>query len=728
MTGKEFELLAPAGSFEIFKAVIEAGADAVYVGGGRFGARAYANNFSEEELLEAIDYAHVRERQVYLTVNTLLKNQEIENELYEYLLPFYERGLDAVIVQDFGVLQFIHEKFPLLPIHTSTQMTVTSVEGAMFLKQYGVTRIVMARELSLEEMRNIQREADIEIEAFVHGAICYCYSGQCLFSGLLGGRSGNRGRCAQPCRLPYSVLDENNREVLKDTYILSLKDMCGIDDLVELHDAGVYSLKIEGRMKQAEYAAGVVSLYRKYIDKVSKGKFNNYKISETDKRNIYNLGNRCGFTDAYFSKHNDSEMITYSKPNYSTGDENYHKMIKEKYVGVSTKIPINGYLSLIKGEEAKLNVYYQNYAVEVTGAIVDSAKNRPLLKDDVLTRMSKTGDTPFEFEYLDVNMDDDIFVPNGMLNKLRRDALEMLKAEVLRKYKSESVPAENKNIECSNTEITGISVSVETKEQLEACLPFAFINRIYIDWNMYKRNELLRMLQIDAKKIVENGKDAFLILPSICRKNTSEFLKNIADDIANMGFSGFVVKNYEELWLVKQYFPNHVVILEHNMYTYNDRAVKAMNEYGVNLNTIPYELNRKEILKRDNRNSEMVLYGFYALMTSAQCVHKNSEKCDKKSCVMYLKDRYKKLFPVKNNCNECYNTIYNSLPFALFNYYKELKDSGISNFRLSFTIEEKRDVTKVLNIMECTLRDGFSMDMLSDIGEFTNGHYKRGVE
>lgn len=243
-----FELLAPAGSLAIFKAVVAAGADAVYVGGSKFGARAYADNFSDEELLEALDYAHLYGRRVYLTVNTLLKNSEIE-QVCAYLQPFYEHGLDAVLVQDFGVLTAIHERFPDLAIHTSTQMTVTGVEAARLFSGYGVTRMVMARELSLNEMKRIREETGMELEAFVHGALCYCYSGQCLFSSMLGGRSGNRGRCAQPCRLPYAVLDEKHREYKKDAYVLSLKDMCGIKDLRGLADAGVYSLKIEGRMK-----------------------------------------------------------------------------------------------------------------------------------------------------------------------------------------------------------------------------------------------------------------------------------------------------------------------------------------------------------------------------------------------------------------------------------------------------------------------------------------------
>ena len=265
---RKIELLAPAGSYETFCAVIAAGADAVYVGGTAFGARAYANNFSEEELLKAIDYAHVHNRKLYLTVNTLFKEKELTEQLYSYLLPYYKQGLDAVIVQDIGAMKFIREHFPDLEIHTSTQMTVTNRYGAQMMKELGANRIVTAREMSFVEIEDIAKHVDVEIESFVHGALCYCFSGQCLFSSMIGGRSGNRGRCAQPCRLPYAVVDEKNKVMNnpKKPYILSLKDLCTVKLIPQLVKAGVYSFKIEGRMKQTEYAAGVVEIYRKYID------------------------------------------------------------------------------------------------------------------------------------------------------------------------------------------------------------------------------------------------------------------------------------------------------------------------------------------------------------------------------------------------------------------------------------------------------------------------------
>ena len=240
---KKVELLAPAGNYEALTGAIAAGADAVYLGGDSFGARAYADNFTQEEICKGIQYAHVFQRKIYLTVNTLVKEKEFIR-LYDFLLPFYETGLDGVIIQDLGVFTFIREHFPNLSLHVSTQMTVTGSYGAEFLKKEGASRIVPARELTLEEIKTIKKNVDIEIETFVHGAMCYCYSGQCLFSSILGGRSGNRGRCAQPCRLPYKV--NGGRE----EYPLSMKDMCTINILPELIEAGIDSFKIEGRMKK----------------------------------------------------------------------------------------------------------------------------------------------------------------------------------------------------------------------------------------------------------------------------------------------------------------------------------------------------------------------------------------------------------------------------------------------------------------------------------------------
>ena len=310
------ELLAPAGSYDSMRAAYEAGADAVYIGGSRFGARAYADNPDEQKLLEAIDYAHLKGKKLYLTVNTLVKEEELD-QFYAYLKPYYEEGLDAVIVQDPGVLQLIRREFPGMDIHASTQMTVTGVYGAKCLKEQGVSRIVTARELSLAEISRIHEQVDVEIESFVHGALCYCYSGQCLFSSMIGERSGNRGRCAQPCRLSYQLLDREkavNKE--KNRYLLSPKDICTLEILPKVLNSGVYSLKIEGRMKRPEYTAGVVRIYRKYLDRFLKLGEAGYRVAQEDLTELLDLYNRGGFSKGYYMRHNGPEMMSMERPNH----------------------------------------------------------------------------------------------------------------------------------------------------------------------------------------------------------------------------------------------------------------------------------------------------------------------------------------------------------------------------------------------------------------------------
>ena len=705
MRNKDFELLAPAGSLEILKGVIESGADAVYVGGSMFGARAYANNFTEEELLEAIDFAHLRGVKVYLTVNTLIKNSEF-SKLYDYLLVYYKRGLDAVIVQDIGVVKAIHEYFPSMEIHTSTQMTVTGADGVRFLSQFGVTRVVMAREVSLAEMKRIHEETGMELEAFVHGALCYSYSGQCLFSSILGGRSGNRGRCAQPCRLPYTV------EGKKDEYILSLKDMCGIKALDKLHDAGVYSLKIEGRMKQLEYACGVVKYYRSYIDSMK-------PVTDADYDRIKALGNRCGFTDRYYFDHNGSDMVTYVKPNFVS---NAAEPSPEK-----RKLSIEGELVLREGEPGSLTVKRGDVTYKASIEPVSAALKAPLDKKAAIDRINKTGDTDFEFSHIKAQIGENVFVPNGALNKLRRDAISGLCDKLLKKYyrndaryadmsRLTALPEHVVKSDAAHDEAINDYTTIcscMTRAQLDTLIGYECFDVFYLDFDMYDRKTLIQQFADDVKCLTKRNKKVYLMLPTIFRADSSDYFVSIAKELDNVSFEGFVVKNYEELYLTENLFTGKKVILDHNMYTFNDVSKSAFFEHGVSGDTVPLELNSKEIMHRNNIGSQMIVYGYYPLMTTANCVHKNTKGCDKKQKLIYLKDRYNKSFAVCNNCKECYNTIYNSLPTMLTKNIGKLKEAGIRSFRYSFTIETPKQIKAVMD---------------DKVAEYTNGHYKRGVE
>ena len=619
---------------------------------------------------------------------------------------YYKRGLDAVIVQDIGVVKAIHEYFPSMEIHTSTQMTVTGADGVRFLSQFGVTRVVMAREVSLAEMKRIHEETGMELEAFVHGALCYSYSGQCLFSSILGGRSGNRGRCAQPCRLPYTV------EGKKDEYILSLKDMCGIKALDKLHDAGVYSLKIEGRMKQLEYACGVVKYYRSYIDSMK-------PVTDADYDRIKALGNRCGFTDRYYFDHNGFDMVTYVKPNFVS---NAAEPSPEK-----RKLSIEGELVLREGEPGSLTVKRGDVTYKASIEPVSTALKAPLDKKAAIDRINKTGDTDFEFSHIKAQIGENVFVPNGALNRLRRDAISGLCDKLLKRYyrndaryadmsRLTALPEHVVKSDAAHDEAINDYTTIcscMTRAQLDTLISYDCFDVFYLDFDMYDRKTLIQQFADDVKSLTKRNKKVYLMLPTIFRADSSDYFVSIAKELDKVSFEGFVVKNYEELYLTENLFTGKKVILDHNMYTFNDVSKSAFFEHGVSGDTVPLELNSREIMHRNNIGSQMIVYGYYPLMTTANCVHKNTKGCDKKQKFIYLKDRYNKSFAVCNNCKECYNTIYNSLPTMLTKNISKLKEAGIRSFRYSFTIETPKQIKAVMD---------------DKVAEYTNGHYKRGVE
>lgn len=749
---KELELLAPAGSLKTLKAVIHAGADAVYLGGSMFGARAYANNFNEEELLEAIRFGHIHGRKIILAVNTLLKEYEL-GQLYDYLRPYYEAGVDAVIVQDMGVMEFIKTHFPNLPIHTSTQMTITNVEGARLLKEQGVERVVTAREMSLEEIQRIHDEVGVELESFIHGALCYCYSGQCLFSSIIGGRSGNRGRCAQPCRLSYEVLQgEKSLTGHHATPILSLKDMCTLPFLYELADHGVYSFKIEGRMKTPEYAAGVVSIYRKYMDSYLDG--SRIPVEKKDIRALLELGNRGGFTNGYYYHHNDSDMLSGESASHNKSEGVLQDNIRREYVDTELKEKIKGKLILNKECPAKIEVQYGKIKVSYQGDMLLVAQNRPLTKEVVTEKITKTGNTPFVFENLEVTMDDDIFMPVNQLNQLRRGALEALEEVLLKPYERtlpelvETSSAETDRQTTGNAikekQISGQSLSqtsgqqsagsstevrvlIEDAEQLPAVLKADFVDTVYLDCMLYTRENLLRKLSEDIDRVHASGKKAFYVFPFIFRQQTSLFYEKIMPELKKLPLDGIMVRSLDEIAFIKEWGnENWQMVSDSNLYTYSNEAAEYFYRLGMIQDTIPVELNRKEILRRENSRSEMIIYGRLPLMITAQCIHKNTLGCMHQHKVLNLKDRYSVHFPVKNFCSECYNVIYNSLPVCLFKEDVTVKKIAPAAVRLSFTTETEEETEQILTIYGDIYKNGGILGQMPM--ECTNGHFKRGVE
>lgn len=731
---EELELLAPAGTLQTLKAVVHAGADAVYFGGSQFGARAYAGNFDREEVLQAIDFGHLHGSKVIMAINTLLKEQELEEQLYEYLLPYYEQGLDAVIVQDFGVMQFVKKNFPNLPIHTSTQMTVTNVEGAKFLVEQGASRIVMAREMSFAEIKRIHEAVPVEIESFVHGALCYCYSGQCLFSSMLGGRSGNRGRCAQPCRLPYEVYGQDKSRISNKNqmYPLSPKDLCTIDEIPKLAESGVYSFKIEGRMKSSEYAAGVVSVYRKYMDNYLNFGAEGYRVSEEDRQKLYDLGNRSGFTKGYYEQWNGPKMITFGKPGHEKSNEGLFEQIARDYIHSEAKEAIQGHMTVKKDTPISLTVTWRNYTATVTGDMPLPAEKQPVTAEGLSQRVKKTGNTPFFFKKLDITLEDGLFLPMAAINELRRKALEELQNQFVSSYRR---TAESKKVDScdlskivvqATSEETIYSASMEQREQFAPLLEQPLISVIYADSMAFRREELLSELHKMHEMTQQSGKKLYYILPAIFRKHTAEFYEKILPDL---NVDGFLVKSYDALaFLLQHQIAAANIRLDHNMYTWSNRSKESFYQLGIEGDTVPLELNRKEVQKRNNEQSEMLIYGHLPLMTSVQCINKNLSGCDKTPKVRYLKDRYGILFPVKNHCMECYNVIYNSKALHLFSLQNELKNSGVSRFRLSFTIESEREVRQMLGNLKDFSGNKEKKQKTSNMEDYTYGHYKRGVE
>lgn len=724
---REIEILAPAGSFESMKAAVAAGADAVYIGGSRFGARAFADNPGEDRLLEALDYVHLHGRRLYLTVNTLMKEQEM-NELYDYLVPYYKRGLDAVIVQDMGVFSFIREHLPELPIHASTQMTITGAYGARLLKELGAERIVTARELSLQEIRRIHEQVDVEIESFVHGALCYSYSGQCLFSSLIGGRSGNRGRCAQTCRLPYEVKRDGQVIGRKDErYCLSLKDLSTLDIIPDILEAGVFSLKIEGRMKSPRYTAGVVNIYRKYVDLYLKQGRKGYLVEEKDRNVLLELFDRGGQTEGYYKRHNGRDMVVWKeKPAFRQGNQELFDYLDKNFIEKTVKEPVTGNAFLEEGQQACFMLNGCGHCITVTGETVQTAQNQPMTAEKVKKQLDKTGNTPFFFDKLDIEIKGNIFIPVQALNDLRRRGLEALEKDVLEEFfknvpeKTDAKPA-GKRYGRTFPGSPALTVSLERPDCFEAAVLSPVVSRIYIDAAEFKPE----LWQSWVKTCHADGKECMLTMPHIFRTEAERFFDQHLSELKAACFDGFLIRSLEETGYLKEKGVRGRLVFDYGLYGMNSQAQEMLLKLGADVLTWPVELNSRE-LGNLKFTGELLVYGRLPMMVTAQCIHQGTEVCDRTPVVLTLKDRLGKTFPVKNHCTFCYNSIYNSAPVSLLGLVERVKELAPVSIRLQFTIENKSQTEVVIKSFEEGLLYGQNAKMPME--EFTRGHFKRGVE
>ncbi len=723
---RDVEILAPAGSMESMTAAICAGADAVYMGGSRFGARAYAENPEEDGFLKAIDYAHLHGCKLYMTTNTLVKEREMEAFL-DFLMPYYEQGLDGAIVQDLGVLSMIREYFPELPIHVSTQMTVTGYRMAGMMKDLGAVRVVTARELSLEEIKEIKTQADIEIESFVHGALCYCYSGQCLMSSLIGGRSGNRGRCAQPCRLPYRAGQ------MKDAYLLNLKDLCVLDILPDILEAGVYSLKIEGRMKSPRYTAGVVSVYRKYVDRYLEYGREGYGVEDKDRKMLLELFDRGGFTEGYYQKHNGKDMIALGeKPGIRRVDSGLFEYLDREFVEKKKKEPVRGKILVREGEPARFFVEMGDgecrVQASVTGAVVQTAKNQPVTKERLLKQMNKTGDSPFYFQELEAEVWGNCFLPVQDWNGLRRRGLEALEQEILKPYRRKGIvreKAETKGNREKGADENGrmrLHVSLEEPDGLMTVLACKDADQVYLDSCGFGADSWREAA--DACHKAE--KQCALIMPHIFRKNAQQYFKNHMQKLKEAGFDEVIVRSLEQVGFLKEQGVDLPMVFDANLYGMNQRACRVMEKMGAARLTLPFELNERELLELGCEGKELVAYGYLPAMVSAQCVQKTVKGCSRRPGVMTMRDRTGKQIPVKNHCRFCYNVVYNPAPLCLWGLRDQVRRLKVSVLRLSFTMETPGQIKKVLKgYGDYFLRE---QEGTMPCKDFTRGHFKRGVE
>ncbi|MCR5686768.1 MAG: U32 family peptidase [Lachnospiraceae bacterium] len=706
---KKVELLAPAGDFECFKAALAAGADAVYLGLDRFGARAYAGNLSQEELRDALDTAHILGRKIYLTVNTLLKDDETY-ELFALLRGPYMNGLDGVIVQDIGAMELIRQMFPLLPVHVSTQAAVTGTQGALFLKRLGVSRIVPARELSLDEIKNMKEQTGLELECFIHGSMCYCYSGKCLMSSFIGGRSGNRGRCAQPCRLPYDL-----------AYPMSLKDMCMLSDLPKLIDAGIDSFKIEGRMKSSDYVYTVTSVYRKYIDLyLLHGRCD---IEEDDLKKLVGQYTRDGGCDGYYFRHNGTGMISAS-PSYVSGGAD-EKNIRS---GSLPACPVCIECTIKADEPACINVYNDGFSVSVqTDVIPERSLNRPLSEADVVKQLSKTGGTLFEPDDIKADVGPDLFLTNGQLNHIRRSGIDSFRDEILRSHRRKE-PSWEEHTAQSPVSFTcnddarppKVVASVLTVDQLQAAVgcnvdsvavPLALMEHIHPDINCSLYVSLPYVIRDDGYANSEGA---------VC--------ESVEKLLRTYDIEGFYVSNYESVKLLEKYRDDHKIIGDIHMYAYNRAAYDLLHRSGI-VTTVPAELNEHELAVRGITGEELIIYGRLPMMVSASCVYNTERGCQRspKGHSLYMTDRKNEKLFVRCICSECTNVIYNSVPISIADEKKLIGKIKPSSVRFCFTDEGMRDTGEILR-RYISNRDETGFAPVTFSVKYTRGHLKRGVD
>lgn len=781
---EKLELLAPAGSMESLIAAINNGADAVYLGGSKFSARAYASNFDNEQMVKAVDYAHSYNVKIYVTMNTLLKQNELK-EAVKYAGYLYEIGVDALIIQDSGLINSCKKIYPNFELHASTQMTVHNGEGAIYFNEKGLQRIVLSRELSLYEIRYISKDLDIETEIFVHGALCVCYSGQCLMSSMIGGRSGNRGRCAQICRMQYILEGETSGQ--RKGYLLSPKDTCLIEDIDGIIKSGTSSLKVEGRMKKPEYVAGVTRNYRKAIDKI---------LNHTDfnlnkgKKELAKLFNRQGFAKSYLYKNTGKDMMSFEYAK-NTGifigkvldkgeiileedvalgdgirfdDDGFTlskillngREVKEAVAGDKVKLfPSNGYkkgYKLFKMSDKKLfdelkesikpylrkilltcqvefkvnaplilKTEFNNKEYKVHGDIVEMAENKPLTRERIEESLKKSGEIPYKFNKIEFSEFDDGFIRIASLNNSRRELFEQILKDNTTNYRRKRVEEEYTVNPKKNDADLGYIFSCITKEQLRALEEDDSVKNIAVNLSFSRQNGALNKDDLIAIR----NKNIYIKVPSIIKQDFDNIVKTIDELLPYI--SGIITCN---AGIIRKYKDKLFIIGDYKLNIYNSEGAEFYSE-DIDIAFLSTELNRKElkeIMKNSNVNVGVNIYGKTELMVSEYCPigstfgNKTSKKDCKGAC---MKDNFTLIDRMNERfrvlCeNTCRTHILNSLPLNLIEEVEELKGFGINNFSVDFKDESYEEVIDILNQIKFGKKNENRI--------YTKGHYRRGVE
>ena len=689
------ELLSPAGSRAALEAAVQSGADAVYMGFGAFNARRNAKNFTDEEFADAVAYCHLRGVRVFLTLNTLLTDRELP-QAAEVLRKASRMGVDAVLVQDWGVLTLAQAVTPDLPIHASTQMSLFTSGGARWAERLGMERVVLARELSREDIANVCRNCGAEIEVFVHGALCMCYSGQCTMSALIGQRSGNRGACAQPCRLPYGV-----NGPCKNQFPLSLKDANLSAYLQELGDMGVACLKLEGRMKRPEYVAVITSIYRRLIDE---------KRSPTaeESRALEQAFSRSGFTDGYYRRRKGPAMFGTRPENAPEPRELFSEARKLYENGEHKQIPITMQANIRTGQPAALTVSDGVHAVTVTGPVPEAARNRALTAEDAAQRLQKTGGTVFRCETAEVDVGDGLMLTAAAINGLRRDALEALAAArtAVPQRRSLPTPALPEG-ETFSPAAPGLTCSIARLDQLTETLAHG-AEMIYVPIEL-----------LPGLKDYRGRAKLCAVLPRVWRDGDEAGFRRILETTPSL--SAVSIGNAGHMAIVEG------LPLERRgdfgLNVFNSRAVAFWQGQGLDSVTVSFELRHQQVRElRKYLPCEGIVYGRLPLMVTENCMTGNAGNCrgDKRLCdgENALTDRTGARFPLLGQYG-CRCEIENSRTLFLADK-PEWRSCGLTWARLRFTTESPTQCDAVLR------RYQDEGDWTPE--EFTRGLFYRGVE